>query len=108
MAGVLIASLMACQTYHKYPKADWPASEFSEVAVTMPHGQRVTMRLAERGTFLAGVLWVKEVRKLSESGHQTSVLSTAYTLPAPDVGAYMFARWSQENFFKYMIEHFDI
>ncbi len=99
---------IACQTYHKYPKADWPASEFSELAVTMPHGHQVTMNLAERGTFLAGVLWVKEVRKLSESGHQTSVLSTAYRFPAADVGAYMFARWSQENFFKYMMDHFDI
>jgi len=99
---------IACQTYHKYPKADWPVSEFSEVVVTMPHGHQVTMRLAERGTLLADALWVKEARKLSDSGHQTSVLSTAYRLPAVEVGVYMFARWSQENFFKYMMDHFDI
>lgn len=99
---------IACQTYNKYPKADWPAGEFKEVAVTMPHGHRVTMKLAECGTLLAGGLWVKEVRKLSDSGHQTSVLSTAYRLPAADVGVYMFTRWSQENFFKYMIDHYDI
>ena len=99
---------IACQTYNKYPKEDWPTSEFEEVEVAMPHGQRVAMQLAERGTLLAGGLWVKEVRKLSESGHQTSVLSTAYRLAASDVGAYMFSRWSQENFFKYMMEHYDI
>jgi len=99
---------IACQTYNKYPKADWPEIEFSETEITMPHGHRVTMRLAERGTLLSGGLWVKEVRKLSKSGHQTSVLSTAYAFSATEIGAYMFARWSQENFFKYMMDHYDI
>ncbi len=65
---------IACQTYNKYPKADWPTDEFDEAEVTMPQGHRVTMKLAERGTLLSGGQWVKEVRKLSTSGHQTSVL----------------------------------
>ena len=36
------------------------------------------MQLAERGTQLPNRLWVREVRKLSDSGHQTSILSTDY------------------------------
>jgi hypothetical protein len=39
--------------------------------------------------------------------HQTSVLSTDYRSDPGPVAAAMFARWSQENFFKYMREHRD-
>lgn len=41
---------IACVTYHKFPKDDWPTSEFSEVTGTIPHGEVVTMKLAERGS----------------------------------------------------------
>jgi hypothetical protein len=99
---------IACQTYHKYPKDDWALGEFQEVAVAMPHGQSVTMTLAERGSRLSNGLWVREIRKRSESGHQTSVVSTDYLSETALVGGHMFTRWSQENFFKYMIHHFDI
>jgi hypothetical protein len=45
---------------------------------------------------------VREVRKLTESGHQTAVLSTDYKSSVARLGPAMFARWSQENFFRYM------
>jgi hypothetical protein len=38
------------------------------------------MQLAERGTFLGGEVWVREIRKLTGSGHQTSILATDYRL----------------------------
>jgi len=62
---------IACVTYHKFPKEDWPTSEFSEVTATMPTGEQVTMKLAERGS-LVGIdrVWMREVRKLTSSGHQ--------------------------------------
>jgi hypothetical protein len=42
---------IACITYHKYPKDDWPATEFAEIATTLP---AVTVRsLAERGSWSA-------------------------------------------------------
>jgi predicted nucleic acid-binding Zn-ribbon protein len=66
------------------------------------------MLLAERGTFLGGKLWVREIRKLTESGHQTSVLSTDYRSDPEPMAAAMFARWSQENFFRYMREHYGL
>ncbi len=53
-------------------------------------------------------LWIREVRKLSECGHQTSIVSSNYKISIILVGLYMFARWRQENFFKYMMENFDI
>jgi hypothetical protein len=66
------------------------------------------MHLAERGTFLGGKVWVREIRKQTESGHQSSVLSTDYRSDAGPVAAAMFARWSQENFFKYMRKHYGL
>ena len=40
---------IACMTYHKYPNADWNEEEFEEVPVTLVSGEKVDMKLAERG-----------------------------------------------------------
>jgi hypothetical protein len=98
---------LAILCYHKFPGADWPAGEFAPHALTLVHGEVVTMDLAERGTCLPNGLWLREVRRRSADGTQISILSTDYH--ASDVGALavrMCARWCQENFFKYMREHF--
>ncbi|MFH1539543.1 MAG: putative transposase [bacterium] len=99
---------IACQTYHKYPKEDWRLGEFFDCTASMPHGQEVTMKLAERGVKLNNGLWVREIRKLTETGHQTSILSTDYVHAAPRIAAHMFARWCQENFFRYMLKHYNL
>ena len=99
---------IACQTYHKYAKDDWPEIEFEEHRVAMSFGQQVKMKLSERGIFLAKKLWVREIRKLTESGHQVSVLSTDYKSEMTVIASHMFCRWSQENFFKYMRKHYNI
>jgi prepilin-type processing-associated H-X9-DG protein len=99
---------IACLTYHKYPGQDWPQEEFSARQVQLASGTWVTMDLAERGTFLGGKVWVREIRKRTESGHQTAVLSTDYRADPGPLAAAMFARWSQENFFKYMREHYGL
>ena len=97
---------IACLTYHKFPGADWPREEFSPATVRLASGQTLELELAERGGLLAGKLWVRELRKLSASGHQTSVLATDYVTESPLVAGAMFSRWSQENFFRYMREHY--
>jgi len=51
---------------------------------------------------------VREIRKKSASGHQTSVITTNYALSIVKVCIFMFSRWCQEIFFKYMVESFDI
>jgi hypothetical protein len=99
---------IACLTYHKYPGEDWAREEFSPTAVRLSSGELTTIRLAERGTWLGRRLWVREVRKLTETGHQTAVLSTDYRSPAARLGPAMFARWSQENFFRYMRQSYNL
>ena len=66
------------------------------------------MRLGERGTCLSNGLWVREPRKRTERGHRTSILCTDYRAEAAPLAAAMFARWSQENFFKYAREHYNL
>jgi hypothetical protein len=66
------------------------------------------MKLAERGSRLSNGLWVREVRKLSETGRQTSILSTNYRADYTALAVSMFARWSQENFYQYMRQHYNL
>lgn len=104
----MLEQSIACSTYRKQPGEDWPESEFSEHAVQLSHGQEVKMKLAERGVWLGGLLWVREIRKLTPSGHQVAMVTTDFITPTARVAAHMFARWSQENFFKYTGEHFGL
>lgn len=102
---------IGCITYKKYPDEAWPTEWFCKHKVIMPNGEVVENLLAEMGTRLGSgkdALWVREVRKLTDSGHQTSLVSTAYALPHTQLAARMFSRWCQENFFRYMMQHFAI
>jgi len=97
---------IACLTYHKFPGEPWAEEEFTPTRVRLSSGEIVTMDLGERGTCLRNRLWVRELRKRTESGHQTAILCTDYRSEAAPLAMAMFARWSQENFFKYAREHF--
>ena len=49
---------------------------------------------------------MREIRRLCANGHQTAIVTTRWDL-AIEVAAYrMFERWTQENFFRYMRQHF--
>ena len=102
---------IACLSYHKHQGGDWPVEFFAEHKVTLVHGETVDMRLAEMGTYVgsggAG-LWMREIRKLSETGHQTAIIGTVFKPTMALLSPRMFARWCQENFFGYMMEHFAI
>ena len=99
---------IAILTYHKYPGESWPKEEFAEHAVTLSSGEPTTMKLAERGTRLSNDLWVREIRRLTTNGHQTSILTTNYGVALSRLAVSMFARWTQENFFRYMREHYSL
>jgi len=99
---------IACLTYHKYPGNDWPIEEFVAESVRLVSGEVVTMHLAERGVFLRKKIWVREIRKLSKTGHQISILSTNFKTDCAPLAGTMFARWSQENFFNYMRQHYGL
>lgn len=99
---------VAILTYHKFPGEAWPEAEFSVHAVRLHTGEVVTRELAERGTRLSNHHWVREVRVRGADAHQTSILTTHPKLELPVVAARMAARWSQENFLKYMRENFGL
>ena len=104
---------IGCITYKKFTGKDndWPLEMFHDTEVIMPDGELVSMRLAEQGSQIGSggkKVWVREVRKLTDSGHQTSLISTAYGLPHESLAARMFSRWCQENFFRYMMRHYAI
>lgn len=105
---------IACQTYNKYPKEDWQKSEFSEQEVRLVHGNIEVMEIAEKVYSVdvkaekgkTSPLKVREVRCLMPNGHQTSIISTDYKSTIDRIASNMFARWCQENYLKYMSEHF--
>lgn len=99
---------IAILTYHKHPEAAWPIEEFQERTLAHPNGENTSLQLAERGTRLSNGLWVRELRSLQENGHQTSILSTDYRSELLAAATAMFARWHQENFFKYMRQHYGL
>ena len=98
-------------TYRKNVKDKWPESDFTEVDVPVPGGGSTKMQLATRQTTLCAgnaSIPVLEVRRLTKTGHQTTIITTARRLSSPVLAGRMFSRWCQENFFGYMMEHYDI
>jgi hypothetical protein len=92
-------------TYRKGESPRWRDRSFAEV-VGRVGGEKVRYRLAERRVRLSNGLEVREVRRLTDNGHQTSVVTTAEKLPLLAVAHRMFSRWRQENFFRYMRHEF--
>ena len=102
---------IAAITYRKNVTDQWPQSEFAEIEVPVTGGGTLRMMLAQRQTAISAQgqsLPVKEVRRLTKTGHQTAIISTGRTLPTAAIAGRMFARWCQENFFAYMMQHYDI
>lgn len=99
---------IACITYHKHPGEDWAASEFSTHVLQTVAGNRQEVQLAERGTLLSNRIWVREVRRLTENGHQTAILSTDYRTDLRGIASEISDRWCQENFFRYMLQHYNL
>ena len=98
-------------TYRKAVKDLWPESAFSEIEVPVPGGGVTRMKLASKQTTLSAAdasIPVLEIRRLTKTEHQTAIITTAQRLNSPVIAGRMFARWCQENFFGYMMQHYDI
>ena len=105
LKGLRIAIL----TYHKHPGPDWPNDQFVCRKIIHPNAETSDLLLAERGTCLSNGLWLREIRRLDpHGGHQTSILSTDYRSDLTIAAAAMFARWHQENYFKYSRQHYGL
>ena len=99
---------IAVITYHKFPAEPWPREEFAPRTVRLVNGEEVQLELAERGVCLSNGLWMREVRQLDETGHQTAMLSTDFLRDLAGIAMSLFARWCQENFFQYMGQHYGL
>jgi hypothetical protein len=56
--------------------------------------------------FLKGKLRLRQVTRLTETGHQTPVITSRWDLRDIIVAYRMFERWRQENFFRYLKQEF--
>ncbi len=89
-------------TYRKGHYSPWPEEGFTTVE---DPASGVRYRLAERETGLGEKRFkMREVRRLCDNGHQT--VTTRRDLPTVEVASRMFARWNQENYFRYMRHEF--
>jgi len=70
-------------------------------------GRQVRYRLHDQPVrFLKGKLRLRQVTRLTETGHQTPMVTSRWDLRAIVVAHRMFERWRQENFFKYLREEY--
>jgi len=113
----LAGQRIAFCTYRKNVKEDWGEEEFSDYQIATSEDETEIVQLAERQTVLYGkkekgeepkAITVREIRKKTASGHQTAIITTNQVLTMVKIALLMFARWGQENFFKYMVESFGI
>lgn len=96
---------IAVITYRKNVKDKWEEESFKDHSITIGLHKK-TMQLCERQTVLGGHQF-REIRCLTETSHQTPVITTHPALPTVTVAYAMFSRWTQENFFKYMISDYN-
>ena len=94
-------------TYRKGRYSCWSQDCFIE---TKSHvgGKPVKYLLGERSVKLRKNFWMREVRRLCDDGHQTSVMTTRQDLDFERIAHRMFSRWNQENYFRYMREEYAI
>ena len=84
-----------------------PRSRFAEHELTVD-GRTFKYTLADTNVRLSNGLLLRQVTRLSDDGssHQTPILTSRRDLSAAKVAYWMFGRWRQENFFKYLLEEY--
>ena len=92
-------------SYRRGKYDPWPRKMFTTVEGTVD-GKRVSYELAEKMSRLKNGFKMREVRRLRPGGKQTSIMTTRWNTRAIELAWRMFERWRQENFFRYMREHF--
>jgi hypothetical protein len=92
-------------TYRKGKYRDWARRSFRNAIVEVC-GRKVTYLLGERMVRVGRRFRMREVRRLCDNGHQTSVVTTRCDLSLETIAIRMFSRWQQENFFRYMRHEF--
>jgi hypothetical protein len=96
---------IAIITYRKNVKDNWEESSFKPID-TQILNNTVIMYLCEKETELGGCLF-REIRKLNDN-HQTAIITTHPTLEMSSIAGRMFTRWTQENFFRYLMADYEL
>lgn len=94
-------------TYRKGKYDLWPRECFTETSSRVAD-YPVSYSLGERSVKIGKSFWMREVRRLCDNGHQTSVMTTRQDLTAEHIACRMFSRWNQENFFRYMRHEYNL
>lgn len=98
----ILASGFDLLTYRKGRLRRVPARCF-HTRRTRVEGRTFTYVLADQEVrLLKGRLRLRQVTRLSDNGHQTPILTSRRDLSTAQVAYWMFNRWRQENFFKYL------
>ncbi|GHT40177.1 hypothetical protein FACS189437_05420 [Bacteroidia bacterium] len=95
---------IAILTYRKNVKDTWHEALFEDETVETRMGE-VTMKLHEQ-VLVRDECPMREVRKLSGNGHQTSIVTSNRIWSIALIACLMFGRWVQENFFRYMRQEY--
>jgi len=96
---------VAIITYRKFVKDKWEHTDFTSYEI-LDNGNKSTMDICEK-PLTRDTKTYREIRKLGSSGHQTSIITTHPTMKILHIALYMFNRWTQENFFKYMMANYN-
>lgn len=102
----LIAAGFDILTYRKGRHRPVPKRRFSTHQGTID-GHTVRYDLADQTILLDHrKLKLRQVTRRSDDRHQTAVVTSRWDLAPVEVAYWMFGRWRQENFFKYLREEY--
>ena len=93
------------QTVYKFNQIDFSKTDEITDELILDNSD---IKITQKRTKKKRNMWIREIRKIRDKGHQTSIITSNFQLSIVLVGVYMFARWCQENYFKYMIKNFDL
>lgn len=93
-------------TYRKGSWKEIPESQFKSCEQRI-EGRPVSYQLNDRNIrLLKGRLRLRQITRLTDTGHQTPIVTSRRDLTALTLAYRMFERWRQENFFKYQREEY--
>jgi hypothetical protein len=95
---------IAVLTYRKNVKDNWDEAVFEDVTVET-RIEKTSMKLHEKQITVDDYS-IHEVRRLCPNSHQTSIITNNRILTVALIAAYMFGRWIQENFFRYLRQEY--
>jgi len=92
-------------TYRKGRFRHLPRRRFVRCEAVI-EGKKVSYLLADQRVRLKNGFKLRQVTVLREDGRQTAIITSREDLSDIEVAHRMFKRWTQENFFKYLLEEF--